>query len=131
MTARVALWELLADDSGLNALGIDRTTLFNTNSVDSPEARPFAAIRWAQTFPEFGLIKRQSFSVWVHDKGKDYSRIDLILKRIDAILTDAVHVEGSDGSKISTFDDQGASDDLIDDGYGTITRNTTWQALPR
>lgn len=129
-TERTALYELITEDTVLNELGVTADNVFNSNDVDSPTMRPFVAIRWRNSERAFNSAYRRYVTIWVHDTPSDYTVIDSIIKRLNALLGGAVHVEGTDGSRITMFDHQGDSDDLIDDGFGTIARNTTWQALP-
>ncbi len=129
-TARVALSERLAGDSQLNALGINAASIFNANDVDSPEARPFVIIVWGDEARPFGGAGRRSVSVWAHDAGTSYQVIDQILSRVQELIDSSVHITGTDGSRISVFNYQGSSGDLVDDGYGTVTRYASWEALP-
>lgn len=129
---RAALREMLLNDEAIRALGFDHPeSILNAQGVDTPGFRPFIVIRWQNVIPAFGMVGQQSVAIWVHDEPGDYARIDDTIVRINYLCSNLVHQEGSDGSTISAMTWRGDSDDLFDDGYKTITRNTSFSAAGR
>jgi len=131
MTARAALFTLISADSTLNGLGIDANSTFPANSVDNPEVRPFVVIRFDAKTAMFADRGSQNLVIWAHDDRGDYSRIDSILERIREVLDNAVHVSGADGIILTSARYIGSSTDLWDDGYRTMTRNSTFSVSSR
>lgn len=131
MTARTALFEYVTSDTEMNALGFTVDNTWNANAVDSPEARPFLIIAWGASSPVLRSRGPQTVRFWVHDRPYDYTKIDKAIKRLDILMENAVQVVGSDGSVLTAADPMGISEDLADDGYGTIVKNTTWSVLSR
>lgn len=126
---RALIYSTLVNDSVLNAAGINDASAFAVD-VDTPQTRPFLQIRWGRT--EIGLrrtvVSRRTLVVWIHDQPGDYSVIDAILTRVkDLLLT----LEGqSNGSgHVIAVEWTGDSEDLADDGHGTITRNTSFELV--
>lgn len=133
--SRAAVYSLLVGDTTLSALGITAATIFTSNSIDdAPETSPFVIIRWEETQTRWGLAGSPgptSMTLWAHDHGGSYARINAILQRCKEILDAAVHVAGSDGYVLTLADWRGTSPDLVDDGFKTITRNHAWVVLSR
>jgi hypothetical protein len=139
----IAIYEALAGDATLNDLGITGDRIFELQSVDE---RPFANGYWAIVNWQESTVYSQTYTgmangipraprvmmVWIHtplDNTRDYSQIDRILNRIDAILLPMIHVIGSDGVRVSCVAKQGRSGNLTDDGWKTTTRNATYGVL--
>jgi hypothetical protein len=59
----------------------------------------------------------------VHDEPGDYTRIDEILYRVKSLLPTLDGQSNGLGHVVS-IEWTGDSEDLADDGHGTITRNT-------
>jgi len=129
------VYSLLVGDTELSALGIGASNIFPSNATDDPPAtQPFLFIRWEETSPRWGLSNspgKTSMSLWAHDHGGSYNRINLILERCKEILEAASHVVGSDGYILTQVDWRGASGDLVDDGYKTLTRNHGYEVVSR
>lgn len=90
--------------------------------VGAPKNKPFIIVRMGQitrSLPEDGYLK--SMTVWVHDEPGGYKRIDEALELIRAQLEGPVAEVGA-----ISCDWTGDSTDLADDGYGTITRNSSY-----
>lgn len=141
MTARKYIFDLITQDTILNALGITADSTFTTNTVDTPQIRPLCILNWQPTNPGMqntqkssGLkgwpINQRILQVWVHDSDKagDYGIIDLALKRLRAILmaVEGVNV-GEPGAWLSGINWEGDSGDLRDDEQRTITRNAQFR----
>lgn len=136
MTApRAAVYGLLVGDTTLSALGITAGTIFPTNTIDdAPRDTAFLVVRWEETTPRWGLSGSPGatdLTLWAHDHGGSYARINAILKRCKEILEPAAHVAGSDNQVLTQADWRGDSADLYDDGYRTLTRNSAWKIISR
>jgi hypothetical protein len=121
---RALIYGALVNDSVLNGLGINSESSFAID-VDTPQTRPFLQIRWGLN--EIGLkntaVSRRTLTVWVHDEPGDYTRIDEILYRVKSLLPTLDGQSNGLGHVVS-IEWTGDSEDLADDGHGTITRNT-------
>jgi len=125
------VWKALRGDPGLNALGIDESSLFGTLAPDSPAAnlQKWMVIRWGIEEARLGRdtdVRRRFLSVWAYDRNRDFNDVDLMLQRARAVLFPLAAVEyNTSGGYISEVTDNGLSDDTWDDAYGAVTRN--WQ----
>ena len=79
----------------------------------------------------FGRKGPERVTVWLHSKGRDYGPIDDGLEVVKYVLEDAVHLLGGDGWILTQADWRGDSQDLFDDGYGTITKNSAFDVVSR
>lgn len=91
----------------------------------SPEDKPFIEITMGVDVP-FGPGRSGNVTIWVHDDSQTYMRIDAAIAAIKEVL-DGKRASG-DGI-VSEW--TGDSNDLADDGYKTITRNTTYRLIGR
>lgn len=119
---RVALTELLGQI-------VPGTSIFAWGSVDTPSVRPFVVCRFGLATPAFKAVGDRRALIWVHDEGNDYTRIDDTISSIKLVMTEVTHWLGSDGSHISQASWEGDSEDLVDDGHNTITKNTAYTLL--
>jgi hypothetical protein len=139
----ITIYETLAADSQLQACGINSNRILELQSVDE---RPFdegyyIIMNWQEsTSPglSFNGIQNtdqkapRTMTLWVHspfDKGRDYRIIDRILNRVDKLLLAMENVKGSDNIRLTCVTKQGRSGNLIDDGWKTIARNSTYAVL--
>jgi hypothetical protein len=118
----------LATIGTLGSLGLDSEALYAAESADDVTVFPFLTHRWGPVTKGYGESVRQSVDIWVHDRNEDYVRIDAILKRVKAILIAVVGAHTAEGW-ITQIDYEGSSPDLRDDGYDTITRNSTFTVI--
>ncbi len=129
MSARAALHALLEGDEALSDLGVE--AVYPTNSVDTPAETLFIVIRWDNTDVAFGSHGTDRFSIWAHDKHKDYGRIASVLARLRDLIPAQVHLAGADGWVLSTARWLGEGPDLYDGGYETCTRYADFQGVSR
>lgn len=133
-----AVFRLISDDPVLNAAPyhIDQDCVFPTFALDgsrtiaAPNNKLFVIIRWETTPP--GIAAVTTFSVWVHqpmELGDSFNNIDSALQRIREILKNAVHVQGTDGKKLTQANFQGYGGEQHDGGYNTITRYAAFTGL--
>ncbi len=120
---RAMIRQLLISDPTLQSLNVVPEAVF-MGDADTPQERPFIQLRWGGTTPGIGGVDRRALITWVHDRPGDYTRIDAILRRVRQLYDQVAGAEHESGwtSQIDWVND---SDDLSDDGHGTITRNTT------
>lgn len=126
MAARAALFSLLKEDV---PLGLEE--VYPTNAVDTPPEEFFGIIQWGPTTAAFGQTGTDRVSIWLHDRQPDYGRINAGLQRLKELLPATLHRPGEDGHTLVTADWNGESQDLADEGYGTITRYADFTVLSR
>lgn len=126
MQARAALFSLVQSDSELALENV-----YPTNSVDTAPEDWFAVITWGVTSKSFGTIGSDQVQIWLHDRNRDYGRINAGLTRLKELLTDTIHREGDDGVVLAAAEWNGESQDLRDDGYGTLTRYAEFTTVSR
>lgn len=105
--------------------------MYPTNSVDTPGEDLFVVIRWDPTNAVFGVHGTDRFTVWVHDKQKDYGRITDCLNRLRDLIPAQTHLVGADGWVLTTAKWLGEGPDLYDGGYETLTRYADFQSVSR
>jgi hypothetical protein len=127
---RALIFSAIVGDSVLNGLGITDASSFAVD-VDTPEDRPFLQLRWGQNL--VGLKKtrvtRRTLTIWVHDRPGDYSvKIDPIILRLRELLPTLEGISNGLGHVVAV-EWSGDSEDLADDGHGTITRNVSFELV--
>lgn len=132
--SRAAIYDLISTDATMHAIGFPADAVYGSNSADDPSDQ-FIVIRW-EDMPTTTLGSARSFgpqnlTVWLHDRDRTYDRVNLGLRRVKFLLDQVLHVQGLDGWTITQCDWQGDSGDLWDDGYQTVTRNTSYRIVAR
>jgi hypothetical protein len=133
--SRAAVFSLLSTDTTLHTIGFPAAAVFASNAADDPPEQ-FVVIRW-EDMPSASLgghdrsFGPQIITVWFHDHDRTYEKVSAGIDRVKAILDAAIHVPGVDGWTITQCDWQGDSGDLWDDGYRTVTRNTSYRIVAR
>lgn len=119
MNIRSWFYSLVSNDAVLtDLLGAPPTTrVFPANTLNTTPNTPYAAYKLVVETPRIGSAKNAQLQVWVHDKPGDYGQIDTILARIKEVLTSQGHFD--DFLEARWLDH---SEDLFDEGTGTITR---------
>lgn len=112
----------------LQTLGLLSASIYAAEAADDITAWPFLTLRWGNIAKGVGPSKRQYLDVWAHDRNKDYVRIDNILLRVEKLFS-AVGASNADEGWITQIDWQSGSPDLRDDGYDTVTRNSTFLVI--
>lgn len=120
---RTVIAQALMNDATLAGLGITSAGVYS-GDVDTPQERPFIQLRWGQTTPGLDAVDNRVLVVWVHDRPGDYTTIDSIVRRIKEIFR-SIEATQHDAGWILKIEWVTDSDDLTDDGHGTITRTTT------
>jgi hypothetical protein len=129
--SRAAVYSLLSSSSELAALGFTGGSIYRSVSAESPEQRPFMVLRWGNETPAFGTTGTEFLTVWVYDEPGDYGRIDSALLAIRNVLTSAVQVAGTDNKILTQADWSGNSEDLYDDMFACITKNSLYTVVSR
>lgn len=117
----------ITGDPVINALGIDSLNSFAVD-VDTPQDRPFLQLRWGRNDVGLDVVTRRTLTVWVHDEPGDYGRIDTIILRLRTILPALEGMSNGLGHVVAV-EWTGDSEDLADDGHGTIARNTSFSLV--
>jgi hypothetical protein len=125
MSLRSAVFDLLASDATLAALGINAESLYVFGAVDTPPQRRFVVLRWGDRNPSPVPVAIQTLAVWAYDRERDFSPILDVLARVRKLL------EGREpwnvgGGWVCGLTWTGQSPDLMDDVYGAITKNDTY-----
>lgn len=129
MSARAAVRALLVADPDLLAAGVQE--IYPANAVDTPAEECFLILTWADAGKAYGRTGAEGLTVWVHDRNRDYGRIDQVLDRAAEVLTAATHVVGEDGWTLTLAEWAGEGPDLYDDGYNTCTRYADFTVVSR
>lgn len=124
---RILIRQAIANDATIASLGVV-PEMVQAGDMDTPSGRPFINLRWSVTTPGLATVDYRDLTVWVHDEPGDYDRIDRIIRRIRSILADKVGVAHSYGYLV-VVEWNGDSEDLVDDGHGTITRTTSFRIV--
>lgn len=130
-----AVFQALEQDSSLTALLGTGDRIFPDYSMETaPREGLFLILRWGAqnvTLPGGGRGP-QSLTVWAHqprENGSDYTRIRTILRRVQEVLEGLGEASGDDGLAVTDIKFQGDSGNLMDPGFQTITRNSTYRVL--
>ena len=134
MSARAAVFSLLAPDGTLQSLGVPYGNIWPAQAVDTlPRSAKSLILRWEEETPAFGVTGAQVLTIWAHcprETSTDFAPLDAILNRVTEILTSATHIAGADGT-LTCVDYNGKSPDLNDEGYKTITKNAAYKVVSR
>lgn len=130
MPARSAVQKLLETDSDLADTHLVEK-VYASNSVDTPAESIFIVIRWDPTSSAFKNKGSDRCSIWVHDKARDYGKIDLIHQRIQELMTSSVHYDGEDGWTMTLAEWRGEGPDVFDQAFGTCTRFADYVVVSR
>lgn len=134
MSARAAVFSLLATDGDLQDLGVAYGNIWPAQSLDTaPRNSRFLILRWEETTVAFGRTGSEVLTVWAHcprEISTDFAPLDEILNRVTEILISAEHAPGADGV-LTCVGYNGKSPDLNDEGYKTITKNAAYTVVSR
>lgn len=126
MAARAALATLIGTDPQLNMLGLTLDAVFGSNATDTPpRGQMFAIVRWEDMPLQPGGLSKFMATVWFHiprELERDYGKIDLAVLRVKELSKTVEQLAGADGWVLTAMTWQGASPDLPDDGYNSLTR---------
>ncbi len=123
---RSLIAQTILADATLTGLGVVEETLF-AGDVDTPPNVLWLNLRWGQVpaVPSVAAMATRNLTIWVHDEPNDYSKIDQVVRRLRELLP-GIEAAEHDSGWINSIRWAGDSDDLTDDGHGTITRTTSY-----
>jgi hypothetical protein len=135
VTARAAVYSLLATDGPLQELGVAYGNIWPAQALDTaPRNSRFLILRWEEmTLAPGKASKQEILTIWAHcprEMSTDFVPLVEILNRCTEILTNAIHVAGADGT-LTCVDYNGMSGDFNDEGYKTITKNAAYTVVAR
>lgn len=125
MDWRTWAYQKLIGDAAFTAL-VPAASVYGAGSLtQTPEKKPFVVLRFgpaiAAPVPDTHYTELQ---VWAHDRPGDYLRIQEILAQAKTTLVGQIVSIGAIACRW-----QGDSNDLADDGLGTITRNSSFRLV--
>lgn len=131
-----AVFQALARDPQLNALGITADAIFPDYVAEVvPRNGMFLILRWgSQDYRSSVQTGPVDLTVWVHqpaEQGSDYGNINKVRNRVRAVLEGMEQATGSDGYRVTSIGYAGASGNLYDPGFKTITKNDRYMVLMR
>jgi hypothetical protein len=91
---------------------------------------PFIVLRELMSTHQFGSVRFSPVQIHVHDQPNSYARIDTIQALIIELMN-SVEPQWFSDKWIMHLGDQGWSEDLYDDHYGTATRYGTYGIMAR
>lgn len=123
MNWRQWIYQSLTANGSITAI-VPASRIFSSGALTGRiDANPFLVIRMMPSNMELseGVAHSQNVAVWAHDQPGSYQRIDTLLGLVRATLVGQVASPGAIACRW-----QGDSQDLADDGLGTITRNSAF-----
>lgn len=105
--------------------GIPGIEWIQGGAADEAPPRPFGVFRIVDGPSTDHHTLQPQIQVWIHDERGSYVRIDEFLDLVKSTLLSAAPVE-DENSRIVMVEWGGDSPDLIDDGYNTNTRYSTF-----
>lgn len=125
---RQYVWSTLLADATLAGYGITSASLFGTNAPDSPaaELQRWVILRWFTEEAPLGrdtTSRRRFLVVWAYDRQRDYTYVDLILKRCEEILMPIRAKQYALNGWITQIETGGKSEDLFDPAYDAVSRS--------
>ncbi len=129
--SRAVIYGALKNDATLQALWGSGVDVYGSNATDSPtRTKPFIVINYRETPKSFANVGAEELLVWAHvhrELMRDYTVVNAILNRAREIITELPQTLGSDGWEFTAASWQGYSGDLFDDGYNSLTRNSSFR----
>lgn len=124
MNWREWIYSRLVNDQDLTRI-VPIPSIYGAGSIgDRPEGKPFIVIRMSPTqVNRFSSV--HNVTLWVHDEAGDYALIDQVIDLCKAALNRVLPKQP--GGIVVEW--TGDSTDLADDGYGTITRNSSYRLI--
>lgn len=118
------VWLKVKLDNGTTATLVPAKRIYGAGRFeDDPGERPFIVIRCGpESRGPFPGATVRTATIWVHDDPGSYMTIDSILAAIKSDLEGAVTEAGGVAARWT-----GDSTELADEGFKTITRNTSYQ----
>lgn len=102
----------------------------SAGALDAPPPRPFAVLRLRDGPASDVRSLQPTLEVWIHDERGSYTRIDDILEQVKQKLSAATPMENAT-HRIVDVRWIGDSPDLVDEGYNTNTKWTSFTLTGR
>jgi hypothetical protein len=118
-TTRDTIATILNNSETLRSLGLPADSIYQADTVDSPEQRPFIVIRWGDDETGMGKTTTRPFDLWVYDEFGDYNRADQIARAAAAELVALEQVPTDTGWIMSVLDRRKGGD-LADEGFDAL-----------
>lgn len=140
--SRAAFFEALVSDPSLNLIGIDDGTVYhNYSSEERPsDTTPFIILRWGVrqrprwSDPDLVVNSPENLTLWVHwprELTSDYTKLNMILDRVDEVSRNISDLPGSDGETLSFVHIGERSGDYLDSGFHTIAKTASYELHSR
>jgi len=135
MTVREYVFGLVAADAELNALGYSAANGYATEAPDSPPGGQFWVLRWGvegigvPSARGRGKVTSRDVTLWAYDRQQTFDRVNLMLKRWQALLDalEAVRTgSGPNDGWITATSWLGDSEDGFDDVYNALLRSSSY-----
>lgn len=131
MSLAAFLFDALAADTALNALGIDADSIHRSTPTDVPLTPRFLILAFGAETPPPGrdtVCRGRNLSIWAYDREPTYAAVETILDRVRTVTLglEATRHTASPEAWITTVSWQGRSPDLQDDVYKAVTRNDSF-----
>lgn len=134
-TAREHLAQLVAQSAVLRALGLPENAVFQADTAESPEGRPFVVVRWGDEIRNVGGSWVRSVDWWVYDEFGDYNRASNIAKGIQdmggEVFRPAPTASGWVTQLVTTGNGLGVGGDLADEGFDALVVPLRTQVVGR
>jgi hypothetical protein len=121
---RAVVHFLLKQDHILDSLGVQK--VYGSNAVDTPKEQIFLITRWEETNVAFSNVATRNLAVIANCRSADYKLLDNILDRVKELMTETVHLSGSDG-ELTQARWTGDSTDGRDPGFRTYIKSSSFQ----
>jgi hypothetical protein len=126
MNWRQWIYDTLVNDSAVTTIVPQSSILSSAAATGRIDVKPFLVISKMPAIPAVkpGTAYRLSARVWAHDTPGSYARIDSALSAVRSALSVVVALPGA-----VCCEWQDSSQDLADDGFGTIARYSTFLCI--
>lgn len=136
MTVRELLYQTLSSDAELISLGFLEGNVYANGGADSPpeSGEVWVTMNWGEEIPALigqrgrGRTTRTLLTLWFYSRQRDYSIINLAIKRTMDLMESLVQVSTGDGVLTCT-EWQGDGVDGTDDVYSAVFRTSAYMII--
>jgi hypothetical protein len=122
-TAREIIAQRIATDPTCQDLGLDPDSVYQADTAESPEERPFIVVRWGDVAGQMGHVTVRNVDLWAYDQLGDYTRAERLVRAAAEAVGRILQVETDEGFinqvRISG-DGLGRGADLVDEGFDAL-----------
>lgn len=101
-------------------LGLPEGNVFQADTLDSPDTKPFIVVRWSDEQTRLGHAFVTPVDLWIYDEFGDYNRATKLAKTAAQYLEDNVLGMKAEDGIISQVKFLGIGGDLADDGFKAL-----------